>query len=70
MTELGLGLSAVNQHEDALSVGEAEFGLLRRLGGSADNILSVQSNLACTHELLGRQRRGPVACGKRYTLDV
>ncbi|CAH0370499.1 unnamed protein product [Pelagomonas calceolata] len=54
MTELGLGLSAVYQHEDALSVGEAELSTLRRLGGTPDNILSVMSNLACTYELIGR----------------
>ena len=54
MTELGLGLSAVKQHEDALSVGEAELATLRRFVDSKDNILSVQSNLACTYELLGR----------------
>ena len=54
MTELGLGLSAVRRYEDALSVGEAELSTLRRLGGTPDNILSVQSNLACTYELLGR----------------
>ena len=54
MTELGLGLSAVRRYEDALSVGEAELATLRRFVDSKDNILSVQSNLACTYELLGR----------------
>ena len=55
MTELGLGLSAVNKHEDAVSVGEAELAILRRLGDTPDNILSVQSNLACTYSVLGRE---------------
>ena len=55
MTEVGLGLSAVNQHKDASSVGEAELSKMRRLGDSKDNILSVQSNLACTYEMIGRR---------------
>ena len=51
---LGNGLAAANHHEDALSVKEAELSMLRRLRGSAHNILTVQNNLAITYRVLGR----------------
>ena len=54
MTELGLCLSAVNQHEDALSVGEAELAMLWRLGAPEDFILATLSNLATTYSRMGR----------------
>jgi len=51
---LGSGLSAAKHHEDALSVKEAELSTLRRLGGSEDNILITQGNLANSYQGLGR----------------
>ena len=54
MTELGLGLSDANHHEDALSLQETKLAMLRRLGASAHNILVVQGNLARTYAMHGR----------------
>ena len=54
MTELGNGLSDAKQHEDALSVREAELATKRRVGESEFNMLIVQGNLANTLQLLGR----------------
>ena len=54
MGELGNGLFAVDHHEEALSVREAELSMLRRIGASKDNMLGTQSNLACTYEMNGR----------------
>jgi hypothetical protein len=54
ITELGNGLSAANHHEDELMVVEAELAMERRLGASEDNILVMQSNIACTYRALGR----------------
>ena len=55
MSVLGNGLSAAGHHEDALSVGEAELAMLRRLGGSEPDIArAVQGNLAITYAALGR----------------
>ena len=51
---LGNGLSEAGHDDDALSVGEAELAMMRRLGDSESNILAVQSNLAGTYEALGR----------------
>ena len=55
MTLLGNGLSEAERHEDALVVGEAELSTLRRLGESEHNILTAQTNLACTYSSLGRE---------------
>jgi hypothetical protein len=55
MSVLGNGLTAARRPEDALSVGEAELSMLRRLGADEDNILVVQANLAITYEVLGRK---------------
>ena len=55
MGMLGIGLSHAEHYEDALSVQQAELSMERRLGGSEDNILSVQGNLANTYEKLGRR---------------
>ena len=56
MTVLGTGLAAVENYEDALSVQEADLAMMRRLGGSQEDILFVQGNLACTYYRLGRRR--------------
>ena len=54
MNQLGNGLSSANHHEEALSVGEAELSIKRRLGVPESSILVVQGNLAMTHHRLGR----------------
>jgi len=54
MNMLGNGLSEANHHEDALSVGEAELAMKRRVGAPEASILVVQGNLADTYEDLGR----------------
>ena len=51
---LGRGLFDAKQHEDALSVLEAELAMDRRLGDSEGNMLVAEGNLACTYEKLGR----------------
>jgi len=54
MNVLAGGLHKAEHNEDALSVQEAELAMARRLGGSAEHILAVQTNLATTYEALGR----------------
>jgi hypothetical protein len=56
MNLLGMGLSASKQHEDALTVKEANLALLRRLGRSEDSeaILTSQTNIAFTLSHLDR----------------
>ena len=54
MNQLGNGLFFTGQHEDALSVREAELSTMRRVGDSQDNILASQSNLAMTYHEFGR----------------
>jgi len=54
MNLLGNGLHDTKRYEDALSVKEAEFAMLRRVGASEERILVVQSNLALTYQQLGR----------------
>jgi hypothetical protein len=54
MTQLGNGLDAADQHEDALVVQEAELSMERRLGASEYSLLIVQGNIAGTYEALGR----------------
>ena len=54
MNQLGLGLCEARHLEDAVSVQEAELSMRRRLGDSERNLLSVQSNIVCTYQLLGR----------------
>ena len=51
---LGTGLSATDNHEDALSVREAHLSLVRRLGASEEDVLAAQSNIAITYQHLGR----------------
>ena len=55
MTLLGGGLHDADHHEDALVVKEAELSMERRLGGSENNILVTQGNLALTYRALGRK---------------
>jgi len=54
MTILGNGLAYAQHHEDALSVGEAELSMLRRIGAPEQQILVAQSNLSNTYHLLRR----------------
>ena len=54
MSELGSGLYHARHFAEALSVQEAELAMIRRIGGSENNILVVQANLAGTYERLGR----------------
>ena len=54
MTQLGNGLFEADQNEDALTVGEAELAMKRRLGHSERNILCVQGNLANSYKKHGR----------------
>ena len=56
MSQLGNGLSAAEQYEDALSVREAELSTLRRLDADEDNILIAQNNLANMYQALGREQ--------------
>ena len=53
-TVLGNGLQYARQHEDALSVREAELSMLRRIGGSQHAVLIVQGNIANSYNALGR----------------
>ncbi len=57
MGTVGNGLCAADRHEDALIVKEAELATLRRLGVSESNILTVQSNLANSYQMLGRHEQ-------------
>ena len=54
MSVLGSGLAAARNHEDALSVEEANLSMMRRIGASESHVLDVQSNLAVTYDQLGR----------------
>ena len=54
MSLLGSGLYAAGHHEDALSVGEAELAMKRRLGVTEESILITQGNLAVTYSALRR----------------
>ena len=55
MNQLGNGLHDADQHEDALTVREAELAMKRRLGADEDNILAAQGNLALTYARCGRR---------------
>ena len=57
MNVLGLGLSAADHDEDALSVREAELAMKLRLGVPEENLLGVQTNLAITYKRLGRSEQ-------------
>ena len=54
MTTLGNGLADAKHYEDALSVGEAELAMIRRLGADKEDLLVTQSNLATTYSKIGR----------------
>ena len=54
MKQLGNGLGEAEQHEEELSVREAELAMLRRLGASEEGMLIAKSNLAGTYQALGR----------------
>ena len=54
MTQLGSGLFDTQQTEEALSVMEADLSMRQRLGESEDDMIAVQSNLACAYGSLGR----------------
>ncbi|CAH0377314.1 unnamed protein product [Pelagomonas calceolata] len=54
MSVLGNGLALVGQHEDALSVRDAELSASRRFGITERHILIVQGHIAITYEQLGR----------------
>ena len=54
MSVLGNGLVIAGHHEDALSIQEAELSMHRRLGTAEVHMLSVQSNLANSYQLVGR----------------
>ncbi len=58
MRQLGNGLYAVGLYEDTLSLQEAEFSTLRRVGAPVQQILDVQGNLASTYQKLGRNEEG------------
>ena len=52
---LGIGLHHAGHHEDGLAVEEAILAMMRRLGDAEEDILQVQTNLACTYSSLGRE---------------
>ena len=54
MSVLACGLVEAKQHEDAVSVMEADLAMMRRLGASEESILATQSNLAGSYSQLGR----------------
>ena len=60
---LGSGLSAAGHHADALSVEEAHYSILRRIGAPESSLLASQVNLAVTYARLGRLDRA-VSMGK------
>jgi len=57
MTQLGNGLADAQRHAEALSVQEADVSTRQRLNDSAQNILSVQDNLATSLSLCGQPER-------------
>jgi len=57
MSQLGNGLNAAKQYEDALTVQEAELATLRRFGAPEGHMLAVQNNLAISYEQLGKHEQ-------------
>jgi hypothetical protein len=55
---LGSGLHAAELYEDALTVREVDLAMRRRLGGSEEDTLIAQGNLAITYDPLGRFDEG------------
>ena len=54
MSVLTGGLVEAKQHEDAVSVMEADLAMMRRLGASEEDMLVVQGNIANSYHMLGR----------------
>ena len=67
---LARGLFEANHHKTALSVQEAELAMMQRLGDSAQNILSLQGNLAITYSDLGHTEKALSMERDVYTSDV
>ena len=55
MAALGGGLHDAERHEDALTVDEARFAMLKRIGASEGQLLDAQSRLGCTYGELGQR---------------
>ena len=66
MTQLGNGLFDAEEYADALSVREAELAMLRRLGARERNILTVQTNLATSYEMVGQEEQAVHMQGEVY----
>ena len=65
---LGNGLSSASHHEEALSVGEAQLSMMRRLG-NAEGILIAQTNLSNTYANIGKSEQAvemdrDIYCGR------
>ena len=58
MSLLGNCLHDADQYEDALTVREVDLAMRRRLGGSEEDTLIAQGNLAITYDPLGRFDEG------------
>jgi hypothetical protein len=54
MTQLGNGLTALDHHDDALSVREVELATMRRLGTPEEVTIMTKANIAFSYEKLGR----------------
>ena len=54
MNVLGSGLSSARHYEDALTVREAQWSVMKRIDDSEYNVLVAQNNLAGTYYDLGR----------------
>ena len=54
MNQLGNGLHDADQHEDALTVREAELAMKLRLGMPARQLLVVRGNIANSYQMLRR----------------
>ena len=57
MSVLGIGLGAAKRNEESLSVEEAHYSILRRIGMSGRGLLVMKDNLAVTYARLGRLDR-------------
>ena len=70
MRLLAGGLCGAKHYTDALSVYEAEFSMLRRLGDSESNLLAVQSNLASLYQFLGRSEEALSVRQEVYSVNL
>ena len=57
MSVLGIGLGAAKRNEESLSVEEAHYSILKRIGMSGRGLLVMKDNLAVTYARLGRLDR-------------